>query len=104
MKKQKIEDVDAETLRLDESITASIRELEAIQQNAEKELGGDEAAIFNAHILVLKDPELIGPIKEKIRTDKVNAEHALKETTDMFIAMFESMDNEYMRETGSRYS
>ncbi|GFZ84769.1 phosphoenolpyruvate-protein phosphotransferase [Compostibacillus humi] len=96
--KQKIEDVDAETLRLDESITASIRELEAIQQNAEKELGGDEAAIFNAHILVLKDPELIGPIKEKIRTDKVNAEHALKETTDMFIAMFESMDNEYMRE------
>lgn len=96
--KQKIEDVDAETLRLDESITASIRELEAIQQNAEKELGGDEAAIFNAHILVLKDPELIGPIKEKIRTDKVNAEHALKETTDMFIAMFESMENEYMRE------
>ncbi len=96
--KQKIEDVDAETLRLDEALTASIRELEAIQQNAEKELGGDEAAIFNAHILVLKDPELIGPIKEKIRTDKVNAEHALKETTDMFIAMFESMENEYMRE------
>lgn len=96
--KQKIEDVDAETLRLDESITASIRELEAIQQNAEKELGGDEAAIFNAHILVLKDPDLIGPIKEKIRTDKVNAEHALKETADMFIAMFESMENEYMRE------
>ena len=96
--KQKIEDVDAETLRLDEALTASIRELEAIQQNAEKELGGDEAAIFNAHILVLKDPDLIGPIKEKIRTDKVNAEHALKETTDMFIAMFESMENEYMRE------
>lgn len=96
--KQKIEDVDAETLRLDEALTASIRELEAIQQNAEKELGGDEAAIFNAHILVLKDPELIGPIKEKIRTDKVNAEHALKETADMFIAMFESMENEYMRE------
>ena len=28
----------------------------------------------------------------------MNAEYALKETTDMFIAMFEQMDNEYMRE------
>ena len=65
---------------------------------AEKELGADEAAIFNAHILVLTDPELIAPIEDKIKTEQVNAEYALKETTDMFITMFEQMDNEYMQE------
>ena len=37
-------------------------------------------------------------IEDKIKTDQVNAEYALKETTDMFITMFEQMDNEYMRE------
>ena len=37
-------------------------------------------------------------IEDKIKTEQVNAEHALKETTDMFITMFEQMDNEYMRE------
>lgn len=33
-----------------------------------------------------------------MKSDKVNAEFALKETADMFVSMFESMDNEYMRE------
>lgn len=49
-------------------------------------------------MLVLNDPELITPIEEKINTENVNAEYALKETTDMFIAMFKGIDNEYMQE------
>lgn len=96
--KKSIDDVEQETKRLDESIATSINELETIQKNAEKEMGAEEAEIFNAHILVLKDPELIHPIKDKIRSEKVNAEQALKETTDSFIEIFEAMDNEYMRE------
>ena len=72
--------------------------MESIQKIAEKELGAEEAAIFDAHILVLTDPELIAPIEDKIKTEQVNAEHALEETTDMFIMMFEQMDNEYMQE------
>lgn len=47
---------------------------------------------------MLNDPELTGPIEESIKNSKTNAETALQETTDMFIGMFESMDNEYMRE------
>src|SRR5699024_5629157 len=48
--------------------------------------------------LVIEDPELIGSIESKIDGDSINAEAALQETTDMFVSMFESMDNEYMRE------
>ncbi|AOV08555.1 phosphoenolpyruvate--protein phosphotransferase [Sporosarcina ureilytica] len=96
--KQTIEDVAAETARFEAAMATSISELEAIQIVAEKELGAEEAAIFTAHILVLNDPELINPIKDKINSEKVNAEQALKETTDMFISMFEAMDNEYMQE------
>ena len=43
-----------------------------------QELGDDKAAIFEAHLLVLSDPELINPIKDKIKSEKVNAEFALE--------------------------
>ena len=50
-------------------------------------------------MMVLSDPEMVGQIKETIRTKKVNAEAGLKEVTDMFITIFEGMeDNPYMQE------
>ncbi|MDF2674436.1 MAG: ptsP, partial [Clostridiales bacterium] len=58
----------------------------------------DKAAIFDAHLMMLDDPELIGAVIGQIENDKVNAEYALKSTVDMFIGIFEQMDNEYMRE------
>ena len=95
---KKIDDVQKEIERFQSALSVAKVELEAIREIANKELGADEAAIFNAHVLVLNDPELISPIEDKIKTEQVNAEHALKETTDMFITMFEQMDNEYMQE------
>ncbi len=96
--KKTVENVTAEVERFQSALAVSIEELEAIKLSAEKDLGTEDGAIFGAHILVLKDPELISSIESKIKEDKVNAEYALSETSDMFIAMFEAMDNEYMRE------
>jgi phosphotransferase system enzyme I (PtsI) len=93
-----IENSEAEIERFRASIKKSNSELEAIRDRAVTDLGQDKAAIFEAHLLVLNDPELTGPIEDKIKSDLVNAESALKETADMFVMMFEQMDNEYMRE------
>ncbi|MCK1992675.1 phosphoenolpyruvate--protein phosphotransferase [Peribacillus muralis] len=98
IEKRSIEDVQAEISRFKEAIQKSTVELEVIRENAEKDLGADKAAIFDAHLLVLADPELINPISDKIQSDKVNAEFSLNETASMFITMFEQMDNEYMKE------
>ncbi|MGO4887543.1 phosphoenolpyruvate--protein phosphotransferase [Anaerobacillus sp. MEB173] len=98
VEKQTIADIDSEIQRLNVAIDKSQQELELIKDHANKELGEDKAAIFAAHLLVLSDPELIGPIKEKITNEKLNAEAALDETAQMFITMFEQMDNEYMQE------
>ncbi|MCM3663224.1 phosphoenolpyruvate--protein phosphotransferase [Mesobacillus subterraneus] len=87
-----------EVARFQSALQKSKLELEQIRDHAGTALGVDKAAIFDAHLLVLSDPELISPIEDKINTENVNAEHALKETADMFIGMFESMDNEYMKE------
>jgi len=96
--KKEITDTAVEVSRFKAAVDQSVTELQAIRDRAEVELGADKAAIFDAHLLVVNDPELLGPIEDKIKSDSVNAEFALKETADMFVAMFESMDNEYMKE------
>ncbi|WP_160720320.1 phosphoenolpyruvate--protein phosphotransferase [Bacillus sp. USDA818B3_A] len=96
--KKSVEDTTAEVERFRQAMEKSKSELEAIRDKANVDLGADKAAIFEAHLLVLADPELNAPIEDKIQSEKVNAESALKETADMFVMMFEQMDNEYMKE------
>jgi phosphoenolpyruvate-protein phosphotransferase (PTS system enzyme I) len=96
--KKTVDSPETEVTRFQDALSTAKGELEQIRDRAEKELGADKAAIFEAHLLVLSDPELISPIEDKIKSEKVNAELALKETADMFVSMFESMDNEYMKE------
>ncbi|MGP3560749.1 phosphoenolpyruvate--protein phosphotransferase [Geobacillus sp. BK01] len=96
--KRAVADAEAEVARLEAAVAKAKEELEAIKQHALEKLGEDKAAIFAAHLLVLDDPELLNPIKEKIKTEQVNAEYALDETASFFISMFEGMDNEYMKE------
>lgn len=98
VEKKEVADAAAEAERFRAALKKSEAELEVIKEKARKDLGDDKAAIFEAHLLVLNDPELTGPIEDKIKSDSVNAEYALQETADMFIGMFEAMDNEYMKE------
>lgn len=95
---EKIQDVDAEIAKFQNAIDTSKVELTKIRNNAEKNLGADKAAIFDAHLLVLDDPELIQPIEDKIKNEQVNAPTALSDVTGQFITIFEAMDNEYMKE------
>ncbi|MCE5099381.1 phosphoenolpyruvate--protein phosphotransferase [Staphylococcus cohnii] len=95
---EKIQDVDAEIAKFQNAIETSKVELTKIRNNAEKNLGADKAAIFDAHLLVLDDPELIQPIEDKIKNEQVNAPTALSDVTGQFITIFEAMDNEYMKE------
>ena len=93
-----VEDPAAEVERFRQAINKAKSELEIIRDRAKVDLGADKAAIFEAHLLVLSDPELNSPIEDKILSEKVNAEVALKGTAEMFVMMFEQMDNEYMKE------
>ncbi|HAR6530305.1 TPA: phosphoenolpyruvate--protein phosphotransferase [Staphylococcus pseudintermedius] len=89
---------EAEVQKFNEALNNSKIELTKIRNHAEEQLGADKAAIFDAHLLVLDDPELIQPIEEKIKNESASAPQALTEVTQNFITIFESMDNEYMKE------
>ncbi|EFI68193.1 phosphoenolpyruvate--protein phosphotransferase [Lysinibacillus capsici] len=94
--KTTVHDIEAEQQRLAAALAKAEQELVIIRQQTFEKFSAEEAAIFEAHLLVVHDPELIGPINQKIADEAVNAEYALHEVSSMFVALFEGMDDEYM--------
>lgn len=94
--KTTVHDIEAEQKRLAAALAKAEQELIVIRQQTFEKFSAEEAAIFEAHLLVVHDPELIGPINQKIADEAVNAEYALHEVSNMFVALFEGMDDEYM--------
>lgn len=94
----KIEDVAAEKARFQDAIAQSKTELEEIREHTLRELGPDKAEIFSAHLLIVEDPEIVSQVNDKIESENMNAAKALDEVAQTMIMIFESMDNEYMRE------
>jgi len=95
---EKITSYEDEKLRFQTAHQKSIAELQIIRDKAILSLGEEHGAIFEAHLQMIEDPELLGGIYSMMENDLVNAAHALQTVSDSFIAIFESMDNEYMKE------
>ena len=93
-----IEDTASEIKRFEVALESAKLDLQGIVTRVEQEMGDDHADIFKAHLLVLEDPELVDTVKEKIEQEKVNAESAVNDVAQVFIGLFEQMDDEYMRE------
>nr|WP_180946860.1 phosphoenolpyruvate--protein phosphotransferase [Peptostreptococcus faecalis] len=90
--------IENELKKLSDAVEVSRSEITKVKEKVRIELGEEESEIFAAHLLVLDDPEFIGEVENKIKNESLNAEYALDEVTNMFVSIFESMDNEYMKE------
>lgn len=101
VERRAVGDVEAEIARLDAALAESQTELETIKEKTLKELGEKKAEIFASHLLILNDPELIDPVKAKIRDEQLNADYALNEVATQFISMFENMKSAYLQERAS---
>ena len=99
VEKIKVDDPNAEIERLNEAIEKSQTEIERIREIAVESLGEEEAQVFDAHAMILADPEMAGQVEEAINNEGINAEAAYEEVTNNFVTIFESMeDNPYMQE------
>ncbi|MGW9527458.1 phosphoenolpyruvate--protein phosphotransferase [Paenibacillus terrae] len=101
VERRAVGDAEAEIARLDAALVESQTELEAIKEKTLQELGEKKAEIFASHLLILNDPELIDPVKAKIRDEQLNADYALNEVATQFISMFENMKSAYLQERAS---
>ena len=106
---KKVDDPAAEVARLQAALEKSKEQILKIKEKAARDLGEEEAEIFEAHAMVLDDPEFVDSITAEINTNGVNAEFAVKTVTDRFFEMFDMMDEPYfsaraadIRDVGTR--
>ncbi|BCG58931.1 phosphoenolpyruvate--protein phosphotransferase [Paenibacillus sp. URB8-2] len=91
-------DLAKEFERLYEGIRTSKDELEFIKKEFREVVGPEESSIFDAHLAILDDPVFMSEIRGIIERQYKAAEVAVKEAIDHFVAMFDLLDDEYMKE------
>jgi len=92
-----IDDAAGEWRRLQAAVDVARDEIDALHRRAVAQVGADEAAIFEAHLLFLQDPLLIEATRDRIYGEKINAEAAWQRQTADMAATYRDMADDYMR-------
>jgi phosphotransferase system enzyme I (PtsI) len=87
-----------EIARFEKALLATRQQIAKIQDEVEKNLGDDEARIFDAHLLVLEDQALIGETIREFETTSRNIETCFNNVSQRYIQAFSEIDDEYLRE------
>ena len=97
----KVSDVEAEIRRFEEALVATRHEITHLRDKVVNELGESEAAIFDAHLLVLEDVALIDEVVKEVRSSSFNIEFCFQEVAQRYIDIFEKMEDDFLRERAS---
>jgi len=98
---EKVEDIQKEISKLELALEISEKEIMKIRDKTERKMDKNHGAIFDAHIQILRDPELTKNTISIIKNRKLNVGRAFQLTVDNFVKIFEEIDSEYMRERAS---
>lgn len=91
-------DPKEEIEKLNAALDRTKQDIEGIKERAIGKLSDEELAIFDAHLMVAADPCMFQEAETIMNEQKCNAEYAIDTVAANYIAMFESMDDAYMRE------
>jgi phosphotransferase system enzyme I (PtsI) len=92
------DNAEAEEKRFYAAMGKSKEQLEAMIERTRKKIGPEEAQIFEAHIMILEDPELLDKVLKKIRQDKADAPWAVHEAVEELSQLFAAIEDQYIRE------
>lgn len=92
-----VADPEEEAARFRDAVSAAREEVAQLRRRASDQMGEHKAEIFDGHLLLLDDPELVDAVLEQIRKERLNAEYALHGIAGMFIDTFRQMDNELLQ-------
>ncbi|NLC20094.1 MAG: phosphoenolpyruvate--protein phosphotransferase [Clostridiales bacterium] len=93
-----ITDSIAEKEKLATAVRECKKQLENLRKQAATSMGEEQARIFDAHIMLLDDIELIDAIHYEIEVHKLNAMKAVSKAAGRFIARLEKIEDEYLKE------
>lgn len=83
----------AEIEKFHRAVAVSQDQLEKMRLKTVSELGEDEGAIFEAHEMILQDPEFVEQVEKKINDNKIGAAYAVQIITDLLFIMFDQMND-----------
>ena len=97
IKRYNVEDTQAEWLRFKGAQSVAMDQLGDLAEKARAEAGDEAAMLFETHQMMAEDLDYEEAIQALITEDGLNAEAAVSDTAEQFAAMFEAMDDEYMK-------
>jgi phosphotransferase system enzyme I (PtsI) len=93
--------VEEEVERVEQAIRASQEQLEALKTRLEEKVGREHSFILDVHLLMLQDKSLKAEILGNIRSQRANAEWAVRQATERLLNAYESLEDEYLRDRRS---
>ncbi len=95
------EEVTIEIARFEEAVSHTKYEIQGVKDKIIAQVGGLDAQIFDAHLLVLEDCMLIDEVKKRIRDNKCGAECAFSFVLHRYVSIFDKIQDEYIKERSS---
>jgi len=95
------EQIENEINKLHSALAKAKQSLKELKESTAAKLGEEKAEIFEAHMMILEDPEVVPAFEKKIKNEKINAAAAVKDVIDKYVAMFSAMEDDYLRERGA---
>lgn len=89
---------EREAERFRAAVAQAASEIDSLRRSTEQRLGAEKAEIFEGHLMLLEDPELIDTVLDMIDVEAVTAEYALYEVSQSFIEMLNQLEDEMLRE------
>jgi len=87
-----------EVARFDRALVVTRQQITRIKNEVERNIGPEEAAIFDAHLMVLEDQALIGETIRQFEATGTNIETCFNRISQRYIKAFSEIDDEYLRE------
>jgi phosphoenolpyruvate-protein phosphotransferase (PTS system enzyme I) len=87
-----------EVARFDRALVATRLQISKIKNEVERNIGPEEAAIFDAHLMVLEDEALIGETIREFEASGRNIETCFQQVSSRYVKAFSEIDDEYLRE------
>lgn len=102
--KYHISDPNSEKARLHRAFDKIIQKLKDTKKKLVDKLNAEDLAIFDTHIAILNDPEMIKKVENRITNQRLNAESAFTEVITKMIKILQAMTgNEYMQERATDF-
>ena len=96
--RRRVDDPERELARLEVALTATRVEIAQLRADVARKLNESEAAIFDAHLLVLEDVALIDEVTKEVRRSGYNIEHCFETVAQRYIDIFAKMEDDFLRE------